>query len=157
VVSWMGLRGLTPRITGREKRSAAQLFAVRVYAIVGQFHCQECNNHMEIDTITRTIETIFSFMLAEVMTIPSCVAMMTIKSRSVNIVLLPKPSSAGNGEIDGSISCIHVYLLLGIAIKTRNPHANSRCAKTFAITFIGAPDYLRRAVNRGQNLTMKFP
>jgi hypothetical protein len=50
-----------------------------------------------------------------------------------------------------------VYLLLGIAINTRNPHANSRCAKTLAVTFIGYPDYLRRPVNRGQNLTMKSP
>jgi hypothetical protein len=138
-------------------RKTAQRLNGRLKRLVGQFHCQKRNNHAEIATNTRTIEITFSFLLAEVMTIPSCAATMMIKSRSVNIVLLPAPSSAGNAEIDGSISCIHAYLLVGIAIKARNPHANSRCVKTLAITFIGAPDYLRKLVTRGQSLTMKSP
>jgi hypothetical protein len=106
---------------------------------IGLFHCQEGNNHAEIATKTRTIETIFSVLLAEMTAILSCVATMTSKSRSVNIVLSPKPSSGGKAEIDGSISCIHVYLLLGIAMKTRNPYANRRCEKILSITFIGTP------------------
>jgi hypothetical protein len=61
---------------------------------------------------------------------------MAIKSRSVNIVLLPEPSSTGNVVIDGSMSFIHECMLLGMAIKTNNPNANSKCAKILTIVFI---------------------
>jgi len=75
----------------------------------------------------------------------------------MNIVLLPEASSTGNVVIDGSMSFIHEYLLLGVAIKINNPNANSTCEKNLIIVFICHPDLFEKSDKSGPEFHNEIP